>query len=181
LEQGPFLPGWFELWELYDTWSNDLSVKNALKMNEVIHTEKDDQGRSIAAVKASEVANAEKDDQGRSLVAMKMNEVIHVEKDERGRSVAAVKAGQKGSEASHREKDHLGRSVSAVKGTSHRRKPIRVTDLSTGGSTDFPSLGEASLVLGLDKSRLARVARGERKYSEGHTAVYLDAQPKEDD
>ena len=168
LECGPFVQGWFGLQELYNKWFNDLRVKAAAKMNEVVHAEKDEQGRSIAALKASQAAHTHKDGQGRSLVAMKMNEVIHAEKDEQGRSAAAVKAGIE----------------AGKKATEKYSRPMRVISTSTGEIFEFPSAKEAVRVLSLNQGSLCSVARGVSKQHKGYTAIYLDRLeelPKEED
>ena len=179
LEQGSFVPGWFDLWGLLEKWASEHgketvkamndhpntranrdknALENARKMNEVIHTKKDEQGRSIAAVKAAEAAHAEKDEQGRSLVAMTMNEVIHAEKDDQGRSIAAVRAGVE----------------AGKKAIERQSKRILLTKIGTGEVLEFSSAREAVRALSLNQGSLCSVARGEAKQHRGYTAVYLD-------
>lgn len=106
LTDGSFIESWFELWELHEKWS---SIRN-LGVNEVLHSEKDEEGKSVHAVKAGKETHREKDEQGRSLRNLKLNEELHTEKDEQGRSLHAMKS------LNHGEKDELGRSVTAVAG-----------------------------------------------------------------
>ena len=53
----------------------------------------------------------EKDEFGKSLHALK----IHNEKNEEGKSVAAVRAGKKSAEKLHKERDEFGRSLHTLK------------------------------------------------------------------
>jgi hypothetical protein len=66
------------------------------------------------ARKGAEKANAEKDELGRSVAAMKS----HAEKDELGKSILAVRRGKKGAKKLNAKKDEFGRSLMAVKGAS---------------------------------------------------------------
>jgi hypothetical protein len=88
LDSGPFVEGWFELWDVYEKWQ-DTAV-------EKLHTHPDaSEWRSRGGKKAHE----EKDELGRSVLALKSVErmcaVIHEEKDEFGRSVKGVEAAMK--------------------------------------------------------------------------------------
>ena len=76
---------------------------HTLKMLEALHEEKDELGRSLHTLKLHE----EKDENGKSLLALKMNETLHQEKDELGRSLHTLKL--------HEEKDELGRSLHTLK------------------------------------------------------------------
>jgi hypothetical protein len=104
LTYGPFVENWFELWDTYDKWLTN----RALKLNEKVHAEKDDQGRSLHAIKGGEATHEEKDEQGRSLHNLK----LHEDKDEDGKSSHAVKMAK----VAHKEKDEQGRSITSLKG-----------------------------------------------------------------
>jgi hypothetical protein len=106
LTHGPFVPNWFELWDLYDKWSGENARKNVKKL----HEEKNEEGKSVLAVKAANKVHEEKDELGRSLQALKM----HEEKNEEGKSVHAVKNGKKGGKKAHEEKNEEGKSVHAL-------------------------------------------------------------------
>jgi len=131
LTHGPFVENWFELWDIYDKWMKKKgegmnekiheekdeegksvhAVKLGKKMNEKVHEEKNEEGKSVFAVKNGKKAHEEKNEEGKSVRALKMLEKLHEEKNEEGKSVIAVKAGKKG----HEEKDEEGKSVHAVK------------------------------------------------------------------
>ena len=115
LAHGPFTSNWFELWDLYYKWAGDIL--------RVVHTVKDEQGRSLLAAKNAEKIHTPRDSSGRSLHTLKLHEdkdelgksvhsvKIHAERDESGRSVHAVKM----VEIAHAKKDESGRSVLGVK------------------------------------------------------------------
>ena len=107
LTHGPFVPNWFELWDLYDKWSGEHSIKNLKK----VHEEKDEEGKSVTAVKAGKKTHEEKNEEGKSIYALETNKKLHEEKNKEGKSILAVNAANK----SHEEKDELGRSVTAMK------------------------------------------------------------------
>ena len=71
---------------------------------------KNEEGKSINAVKGGQKSSAslhkEKDEQGRSLHAMRTLVKAHQKKDENGKSIVSTKC--------HQQKDELGRSVHAV-------------------------------------------------------------------
>ena len=108
LTHGPFVPGWFELYDLYDKWSgyygtasckNRHSVKDetgSSLCNSLLHQEKTEEGKSVHAVHMGEKTHVVKDDLGRSVNGVKGAERLHSEKDEQGKSVAAVKGGSRG-------------------------------------------------------------------------------------
>jgi hypothetical protein len=67
-----FLDNYFELWDIYDEYSG----YNGRKVMEKRHKEKDEKGRSLAAVRLNEKIHKEKDENGKSLVAMKTNNQV---------------------------------------------------------------------------------------------------------
>jgi hypothetical protein len=104
LNNGPFVEGWFELWDLYEKWSSVAGRKAVEKA----HSRKDSSGKSILGV-----SNGKKQ-------AARMNEVIHREKDDRGRSLAGVRA----SERLHEVKDESGKSVRGVNLAKNTNKQL---------------------------------------------------------
>ncbi len=100
---------YFELWEIYEKYSSKL----ASKVNEKLHAEKDELGRSLHTLKMNKKAHSVKDEFGRSVLGVKNGErlssAIHSKRDEFGRSIVAVKAAEK----ANAEKDRFGRSVNA--------------------------------------------------------------------
>jgi hypothetical protein len=58
-------------------------------------------------------------------------------------------------------------------GCEKRKKKLRVKEVSTGKSWEFPSVAEGARSLGLCSPGLARLARGERTRYKGYTAEYL--------
>jgi len=102
LTTGPFVSGWFELWDLYDKWKGE----NARINNVKLHSERNTEGKSLFSLYANSVLHSQRDELGRSLHGLKWNE----EKDQFGRSVTAVNA----SAHVHDEKLEDGRSKYAV-------------------------------------------------------------------
>jgi hypothetical protein len=96
------------------------AVKGAKKLNEVLHKDKDEQGRSSHAMKV----HAAKDELGRSLVAMNMLEKTHSVKDDRGKSVVAVKNGKRNGKRIHEEKDESGKSKHGVRSGKAAHKKL---------------------------------------------------------
>jgi len=94
--------------------------------NEIIHSHKDEFGRSKHALKMAEKSHAKRDEFGRSVQGVINGERINAEKNEFGKSVNAVKAGTKGGPVSakklHEEKDELGRSKHGVKSAKKLHK-----------------------------------------------------------
>ena len=101
-----FPENYFELWDIYDTYSS-IQAKLA---SEKAHKEKNEEGKSVNAIKAAKKAHEEKDELGRSLHNMKM----HQQLDKYGRSSLAVKM----SEKANAKKDELGRSLTIMKTVS---------------------------------------------------------------
>lgn len=87
-----------------------------------LHSEKDEANRSVNAVKGAIKAHSKKDEKGRSLLGVANAERLNSQKDADGKSTIARKNGLKN--ILNKEKDELGRSVNAVKGaaTTHREK-----------------------------------------------------------
>ena len=107
LTHGPFVSGWFDLWDIYEKYVSDNSKKNAEKA----HSQKDELGKSIFAMRC----HSKKDEFGRSIAGVKAAERLNAEKDELGRSVRGVKASKRLNAVVHAKKDKLGRSVHSVK------------------------------------------------------------------
>ena len=98
--------------------SLEANRKGARKMNEALHAEKDEFGKSVQGVRNGERLHEEKDEVGRCVNSVKGGKKaakkLHKEKDELGRSVNSVK----GAAAANKEKDEFGRSVNAMKAMS---------------------------------------------------------------
>ena len=91
LTHGPFVPNWFELWDLYDKWSGDCGRKHVKKL----HEERNEEGKSILAVNAANKSHEKKDEEGKSIRALEMNKKLHEERNEEGKSILAVKNAKK--------------------------------------------------------------------------------------
>jgi hypothetical protein len=145
LTHGPFVPNWFDLWDLYDKWSQlhlaEISVKGSISA----HKERNEQGQSLLGVKNGEnlsKLHEEKDEFGRSIHALKACEKIHSEKNEFGKSVTGVKAANTTNKIIHLEKNEDGKSVIAVKAgkstSSQRWMCLKTGHISTpGGLTPY--------------------------------------------
>jgi len=163
LTHGPFVPNWFDLWDLYDKWVGD----NARKHNKKLHSEKDEFGRSIVAVQSANKLHEEKDEFGRSIHMLKLHEEkdelgrsvrgvknakrLHEEKNEIGKSVNAVKGGTKGAEKLHSKKDEFGRSIVAVR-SIEKVNLIRFQCLKTGHISTPGGLSRYQNARGIDVS-----------------------------
>jgi hypothetical protein len=90
-----FPENYFELWDIYEKYSNEHRNKNKEKVN----FEKDESGKSLNAVKRGK-ASAEK---------------LHSRKDEFGRSVQGVENGKRMNSVLHAKKDEFGRSITAMR------------------------------------------------------------------
>lgn len=75
----PIPAGYFDLCDIYDEYASKQARQAVQKLNQIMHSEKDERGCSRHATRC----------------ALKMNEKLHAKKDERGRSVSAVKSAQK--------------------------------------------------------------------------------------
>jgi hypothetical protein len=122
LECDYFPEGYFELWDVYDKYAGQNSLKAAPK----IHGQKDDLGRSVHTLRSFARVHDEKDSLGKSLHAIragrKRAEQANLVKDESGKSMHAVKAGKRRAESTHSKKDEFGRSVNAVKNAKNLHK-----------------------------------------------------------
>lgn len=110
---------YFELWDIY----NEYSGKNARETNKVLHTEKDENGKSLFAVKTF-AATLEKNPNHQSEAGKKP----HEEKDETGKSKHARRTGKMGATKSHEEKDENGKSKNAVKNGKKALSVLRERD-----------------------------------------------------
>lgn len=98
LDKGPFVDRWFELWDLYEKWSSSRAKEAVNKA----HSVKDENGKSILGVKngrrnaarMNEVLHRERDDLGRSLIGVQASERLHKERSEDGKSVRGVALAQ---------------------------------------------------------------------------------------
>lgn len=95
-------------------YSLKLMRKNCALGLQVLHSAKDELGRSIAGVKAADRLNKEKNELGKSIQGIKNADRLNKEKDELGRSINALK----GSEKLNEEKTEDGKSLNAVKGAA---------------------------------------------------------------
>ena len=110
--------------------------RGAKKLMEIIHAEKDKDGKSLHALKL----HAEKDENGKSLHALKAGQAAHKEKDELGRSRNGVKAAERINES----KDEKGRSVNAVKGAEKLNEIMHEEKNKEGKSKHAVKMGEAT-------------------------------------
>jgi hypothetical protein len=92
-----------------------LGVKNAERLNAI----KDEEGKSVNARRGSETAHKEKDELGRSILGVKNAERMNAEKNEEGKSVNAVKGAQRMNELLHADRDEFGRSIFALQSLSN--------------------------------------------------------------
>lgn len=82
-------------------------LRLAAMLHPVIHSEKDEEGRSVHAIKAGKAAHKVKDEDGKSIHAKKCAAKVHEKKDGNGKSLHTLKL--------HEKKDERGRSVQGVK------------------------------------------------------------------
>jgi len=141
--------------------------------------ETDDSGRNLLVVRMEEMlksAHKEKDEIGRSLLGVKNAERLHSEKSEDGKSLLAKRCAQLMNKTKHSQRDEHGRSLAGKESNfAKQARPIRVTNLETGGTFDFANSVDAGLALGLGPRSLRRVAAGERKKHKGFTAEFTDS------
>lgn len=69
--------GYFELWDIYEEYSRMNAVEAAKRLNEIIHADKDEFGRSVHALKSLSKVHGEKDELGRSAHAMEQIKKVH--------------------------------------------------------------------------------------------------------
>ena len=119
---------------------------------------------------AAAIVHSEKDEDGKSLFAKRMVESQKKLPD--GRRAVSVKNVTKTNETIHSEKDCWGRSKHTLKNT--QQKPIRLINLKTGETHDFPSQGVAAKVMGLHQSKLSEVLNGHRKSTGGFYVQLLE-------
>jgi hypothetical protein len=86
------------------------SRKAALKMNQKIHADRDEEGKSLHTLKLHEVKNEE----GKSLLALKVCKVIHADKNEEGKS----RLGIENAKRLNAEKNEEGKSLAALRGVT---------------------------------------------------------------
>ena len=86
--------------------------EGAKKGNEKLHSRRDAFGKSLHSLGL----HSEKDEEGRSVVAVKGARKAHSRKDEFGRSFTALKAGRAAAKKLHSKKNELGRSIPCAKG-----------------------------------------------------------------
>jgi hypothetical protein len=63
------------------------SGDNSIRMNEVVHSERNEEGKSLHAIKANEALHRDRDEDGKSLHTLK----LHQQKDDDGKSAHAKK------------------------------------------------------------------------------------------
>ena len=79
-------------WGYFVSSSKENAVKGAVKMNQIIHAERDEFGRSVFAMRSlANTYQGEKDERGISLDRIRNGVRLHSEKDEFGRSAVAVR------------------------------------------------------------------------------------------
>jgi hypothetical protein len=110
--------------------------RGAKKLMEIIHAEKDEDGKSLHTLKL----HADKDGNGKSLHALKTIVKAHEDKDELGRSRNGVKAAERTNEA----KDEKGRSVNAVKGAEKANEINHEEKTEEGKSKHAVKMGKAA-------------------------------------
>ena len=150
LTHGPFVEGWFELWDLYDKWKGD-NVKK-------LHEEKNEEGKSVHAIsigkKGGAATHKEKNEEGKSLHALKISALAHADKDKYGKSLLGKRNGEASFEAkkskmteeeisalflamsqkAHEDRDQDGKSVLGKK-NGKRLNEIIHSDLNEEGKS----------------------------------------------
>ena len=88
-------------------------MKGAEKLNEIMHEEKNKEGKSKHAVKMGEAAHRDKNEDGKSKHAVKVAKRLNGEKDEEGKSSNAVKGGRAVASQRWADPDHpeLGEQI----------------------------------------------------------------------
>lgn len=128
LTTGPFVSGWFELWDLYDKWSGE----NARISNVKLHSERNTEGKSLFSLYANSVLHSQRDELGRSVHALETlgnyqftsetAKLAHEEKLEDGRSKYAVEVCSLNFKAKYRCL-HTG-FVSSASGIARRQRKL---------------------------------------------------------
>ncbi len=99
-----------------------------MKMNEKIHKEKDENGKSMHAVKAGmragRKAHEQKNEEGKSVLAVRRAIKSHEKKNKEGKSVNAVKAGIKGAAKVNSVKTAEGKAAAGVKGARNTTSQV---------------------------------------------------------
>jgi hypothetical protein len=116
LTHGVFVSSWFELYDLYEKWSQ-CHLDNISQVGRIAaHSKRDDRGKSLLGVENAKRLHKEKDESGRSIHGVESAKKLHSDKNEEGKSVVAVRAAQTTNQIIHVEKNEEGKSVVAVKG-----------------------------------------------------------------
>jgi hypothetical protein len=159
LTLGPFVAGWFELWDIYDKWSSESgrTMNNSLHLkddsgrsqhNVKLHSEKSCEGKSLQAIKMAEASHSDRDAEGKSIRMLKINS----KKNEEGKSIVAVK----GAEVSNTLKNENGKSVNATKGAKEQHK-LRYLCLKTGFVSSPCGLSSYQRARGIDTNLREKV------------------------
>ena len=154
LECDPLPENYFELWDIYDEYVRKQAAENAKKMNEVLHAEKDENGKSRHSVsnakKMLEKMHKEKNEEGKSVQGVKNAGRLNKEKNKEGKSVNAVKGAVKLNELLHKERNEEGKSTHAV---SMGKKGSKKTNNQTWESKVDGFRSNAGTVARHNKSR----------------------------
>ena len=111
-----------------------------------------------------------KDSDGKSVHAKKMSAAR--KPGPNGKLTAQSENMSKVNERIHAEKDEWGRSKHIAKNTQQRA--IRLTNLETGETHDFPSQGVAAKIMDLQQAKLSRVLHGHQKSHKGFSVTFLE-------
>jgi hypothetical protein len=142
LECDPFPDNYFDLWDIYETYSRKHGERIGKEGNQVAHSKRNEEGKSILGIENGKRLNAKKNKEGKSVNALKGNmtqrergvgiyslsseelsiitKKVHEEKTEEGNSSHAVRSGK----AAHREKDDRGKSKLAVRSAKHMNSQV---------------------------------------------------------
>jgi hypothetical protein len=135
--------------------SLDSCQKGAKITLNALHSEKDDQGRSVHGVNSAKnlmKIHETKNEFGKSVHAVNAGKQTHKERDEFGRSVHGLRS----SDRIHAEKDEQGRSVTAVK-SMEKVNSQRFRCEVTGHISNSGGLSRYQMKRGIDTSQRVRV------------------------
>ena len=102
---------YFELWDIYEKYASDKSKKSVKKTNSIIHSDRDEEGKSILALKVNEIVHKEKNSEGKSIVAVRAGVASVAATTPEQRSARA----RTGGKAAHSVKNSEGKSDLAVR------------------------------------------------------------------
>ena len=166
LKTGPFVDGWFELWDLYDKWAGPAGFP-------------EDHGEKTRIGMFCNTTPEERSEKA------KIREASKTEEEKRARAqkgAAKMLANSTTKERSKRAKKAMARLTQeqlskrvrkAWQSRSSKRNAILVTDINSGDVFLFPSIAEAARSLCLTPNSLLKVLKGKRNKHKGHTAEFF--------